>query len=164
VSLRKSPGPTPALLASNGRNAKKSTGPRTARGKAWSRLNHMRNGRRSPVYFGLVTSLFNAPPGWAGATAQALLSSKLVVHPLFTEVAEICAQAEIHIGNESRWETSRRDEIEKRNSFFNVRSRNVIENKRRYDHLPENKATFLRHFAEFCRNRQLFCHFSHDAG
>ncbi|MGD0223598.1 MAG: hypothetical protein ABSF71_14795, partial [Terriglobia bacterium] len=55
----------PALLASNRRNAKKSTGPRTARGKAWS--------------------------------------SKLAVHPLFTELAEICARAEIDIGNESRW-------------------------------------------------------------
>ncbi|MGC9997175.1 MAG: hypothetical protein ABSE79_17795 [Terriglobia bacterium] len=103
MSLRKSPILAPALLASNRRNAKKSTGPRTARGKAWSRLNHMREGWRSPEYISLITALFNAPPGRAGAMAQALLSSKLAVHPLFTELAEICARAEIDIGNESRW-------------------------------------------------------------
>ena len=38
MSLRKSPWMTPALLASNRRNAKESTGPQTLRGKAWSRL------------------------------------------------------------------------------------------------------------------------------
>ncbi len=103
MSLRKSPCLTPALLASNWRNAKKSTGPRTARGKASSRLNHMRNGRHLPEYLSLVTSLFNAPPGRVGATAQALLSSKRVAHFLFTEIAEICAQAEIDIDNERRW-------------------------------------------------------------
>jgi hypothetical protein len=48
VSLRKSPTLTPALLAANRRNAKKSTGPRTARGKAWSRLNSLRHGCHSP--------------------------------------------------------------------------------------------------------------------
>jgi hypothetical protein len=103
VSLRKSPILTPALLASNRRNAKKSTGPRTARGKAWSRLNHMREGSRSPEYLRLVTGLLSAPPGRVEATAQAVLSSKLAVHPLFTELAEISVQAEIDLCNESRW-------------------------------------------------------------
>jgi hypothetical protein len=51
MSLRKSRTLTPALLASNRRNAKKSTGPRTAQGKAWSRLNRLRNEWRCvPVY------------------------------------------------------------------------------------------------------------------
>ena len=50
MSLRKSPTLTLALLASNRRNAKKSTGPRTARGKAWSWLNRFRDGMRSMEY------------------------------------------------------------------------------------------------------------------
>ena len=39
MSLRKSPTLTPALLTARRQNTKKSRGPRTARGKAWSRLN-----------------------------------------------------------------------------------------------------------------------------
>ena len=35
---------SPRKAASNRRNAAKSTGPRTARGKAWSRLNAMKHG------------------------------------------------------------------------------------------------------------------------
>ena len=47
MSLRKSPTRTPALLAANRANARKSTGPRTARGKSFVRLNALRHGRRS---------------------------------------------------------------------------------------------------------------------
>ncbi len=106
MSLRKSPCLTPALLASNRRNAKKSTGPRTARGKAWSQLNHMREGSRSPEYLRLVTALLNAPPGRVEATAEALLSSRLAVHPLFTELAEISVQVEVDMVNAERWRQS----------------------------------------------------------
>lgn len=45
--LCKSPLPTPAALAARRANALKSTGPRTARGKAWSCLNALRHGRRA---------------------------------------------------------------------------------------------------------------------
>lgn len=103
MSLRKSPCLTPALLASNRRNSQKSSGPRTALGKAWSRLNHVREGRRSPEYISLITALFNAPPGRVEAMAQVLLSSKLAVHPLFTEFAQICVRAETSMSNESKW-------------------------------------------------------------
>jgi hypothetical protein len=90
-------------LASNRRNAKKSTGPRTARGKAWSRLNHLQHGGRSPEYLSLVTALLDAPPGRMTVMAQALLASKAARHPLFTEIAEISVQAEIDVCNQSRW-------------------------------------------------------------
>ncbi len=109
MSLRKSPTLTPALLASNRRNAKKSTGPRTARGKAWSRLNPLRNGGRSREYIRLFDALVDAQPGFVGVTAQALLSSKLALHPLFREIAEISVQAEIDMCNESRWKPAHRD-------------------------------------------------------
>ncbi len=68
MSLRKSPTLTPALLASNRQNAKQSTGPRTAQGKAWSRLNHMRHGAYSPEYINFVEALLDAPPGRHGAS------------------------------------------------------------------------------------------------
>lgn len=102
MSLRKSPTLTSTLLASNRRNAKKSTGPRTSRGKAWSRLNRLRGGWRSPEYISLIKALLDAPPGRVEATAQALLSSTPAPHPVFREIAEIIVQAEIDIRNESR--------------------------------------------------------------
>jgi hypothetical protein len=103
MSLRRSPTLTPALLAANRRNAKKSTGPRTARGKAWSRLNRLRNGARSPEDISFLNALLDAPPGQMRLTAQALLLSKQAHHPLFMEIAAMSVQAGIDICNESQW-------------------------------------------------------------
>jgi hypothetical protein len=102
MSLRKSPTLTPGLLESQRRNAQKSTGPRTARGKAWVRLNHLRHGAHSSEYRSFVEALLNAPPGRVGVTAQALLASKLAPHPMFREIAEISIQAEIELCQEHR--------------------------------------------------------------
>ncbi len=44
MSLRKSPTRSPALLAANRANARNSTGPRTARGKAQVTLNALKQG------------------------------------------------------------------------------------------------------------------------
>jgi len=97
MSLRKSSTLTAALLASNRQNARKSTGPRTAQGKAWSRLNRMRHGAYSPEYIIFCNALFYAPPGpdWVGLTAQALLASKPVRHPVLVEIAEMFVRVEI---------------------------------------------------------------------
>lgn len=103
MSLRKSPTLTPALLASNRRNAKKSTGPRTAQGKAWSRLNRLRKGERSQELMDLVMALLCAPPGRMRETAQFLLDSKPAPHPLFVEAAEVGLQADLGIGRELEW-------------------------------------------------------------
>src|SRR5271157_148068 len=62
MSLRKSPILTPARLAANRRNALKSTGPRTAAGKAWSRLNGLRSGLRSLAYQEFLRALVEAEP------------------------------------------------------------------------------------------------------
>ncbi|MGD1101199.1 MAG: hypothetical protein ABSA59_03950 [Terriglobia bacterium] len=83
MSLGKSPTLTPALITSNRCNAKKSTGPQAARGKAWSRLNGLQSGWRSPEYISFFEALLYALPCQVGLTAQALLSSKHVLHPLF---------------------------------------------------------------------------------
>ena len=120
MPLRKSPILAPALLASNGRHAKKSTGPRTALGKAWSRLNHLREGSRSPEYLRLITALLNAPPGRVEATAQALVQTGCS-----SSVRR--ARWNRHPGGgrhsqRKEMETSRRGEIEKKEFLF-VRSK-----------------------------------------
>jgi len=50
VSLRKSPTRTPAMLAANRANARKSTGPRTPEGKAQVALRRLLHGRYSPNF------------------------------------------------------------------------------------------------------------------
>ena len=172
MSLRKSPCLTTALLAANRRNAKKFAGPRTARGKAWSRLNHLRNGWRSPEYLRLVTALVNAPPGRVEATAQAFLSSKMAIHPLFAEFTEIAAQTEIKKGNQRRWRRAGRDDREKRILFYTFEAGMSMKTNDRMTICPRKKrhlyTTFghltqtNRYFAEFCRRRQLFCPFLSD--
>ncbi|MGA2985456.1 MAG: hypothetical protein ABSG32_16715 [Terriglobia bacterium] len=108
MSLRKSPTLTPALLASNRANAKKSTGPRTAPGKAWSRLNHLRNGTRSAEFISFVNILLDAPPGRVDLMAQALLASTPARHPLFTEMAELSVQTEMDMCKGRTWQRGRR--------------------------------------------------------
>jgi hypothetical protein len=54
---------TPARLAASRRNALKSTGPRTPRGKAQSRMNLLRGGGRSSAYRNLLRAMVEAPPG-----------------------------------------------------------------------------------------------------
>jgi hypothetical protein len=49
MSLRKPFMLTPARIEANRRDAQKSTGPRTARGKVWSGINAGRDGGRSPL-------------------------------------------------------------------------------------------------------------------
>ncbi len=103
MALRKSPTLTPALLAANRRNAQKSTGPRTARGKVWSRLNGFRTGARSRLYLDLWPALLYAPPCRVAETARALLTPEELAHPQLAQVVEICVEAEIAIVREARW-------------------------------------------------------------
>jgi hypothetical protein len=99
---------TPALVASHCRNAKKSTGPRAARGKAWSRLNRLRNGWRWREFFISLKAVLDAPPGQVELTAQALLASRQAHHPVFSEIAEMSVQTENDICNGSRWSRAER--------------------------------------------------------
>ena len=118
MSLRKSPTLTPTLLASNRNNAKKSTGPRTAQGKAKSRLNRLRHGRRSPEFLGLLNALMEAPPGRVVATARALLASHSMQHPLILDTVAMSIQVEREMCEERQW--IRTEEQQKKNSFFST--------------------------------------------
>ena len=82
MSLRRSPRLTPALLAANRRNAQKSTGPRTAGGKARARLNRLRHGRHSPLFSRFRTAL-RENPSRSRWVSQSLLKLEDTRHPLF---------------------------------------------------------------------------------
>jgi hypothetical protein len=93
---------TPARLAANRRNALKSTGPRTARGKAQSRMNALRSGWSSPTYRHLRFALLEAPPFSVDETAQAILTPEQAAHPKFAELVGIFRQAEIEVAAQAR--------------------------------------------------------------
>jgi hypothetical protein len=63
----------------------------------------MRHGAYSPEYINFFEALLDAPPGRMAATAQALLDSRVALHPLFVEIAEMFVRVEIDICEESRW-------------------------------------------------------------
>jgi len=89
LSLRRSPRRTAAFLAANRRNAKKSTGPRTARGKAQSRLNGLRSGARSELYNGLFYAVATGRPGLFETTAAACVTPEMAAHPLFAGTVQM---------------------------------------------------------------------------
>src|SRR5271163_4099481 len=97
MSLRRSPTRTPAFLEANRRNAQKSTGPRTRRGKAHSSLNALRQGLRSRAYGNLWLELFDAPPCSVDCTAAAILTPQQAAHPLFAEAVDQFREAEIGV-------------------------------------------------------------------
>jgi hypothetical protein len=94
MSLRKSPTMTPARLAANRLNALKSTGPRTARGKAQSRLNALRSGTRSPFYLRMMDLFLGAKPNTLERMATAILTRQQARHPLFAEAVEMFRKLE----------------------------------------------------------------------
>ena len=93
MSLRKSPTMTPAWIEAHLRNARKSTGPRTARGKAPSRMSRLKLGTRSAFHRRLLALLY-ASPCWVVAAALASLAPEQLRHPLFAGDMEIAHEAE----------------------------------------------------------------------
>ena len=102
MSLRKSPTRTPAFLEANRRNARKSTGPCTRRGKAQSCLNRLKTGERSRVYRGLWYALLHAPPCAVERTARALLTRERAAHPVFAELVDLFRWAESMVAMDER--------------------------------------------------------------
>ena len=94
MSLRKSPTMTPARLEANRRNARKSTGPRTAQGKSQSRLNSLREGNRSALRRDAVMAFLEAPPCSVEEVALAILTPARTSHPLFADIVEIARWTE----------------------------------------------------------------------
>jgi hypothetical protein len=87
---------TPARRAANRRNAQQSTGPRTARGKAQSRLNGLRHGCCSPAYRQFWLCLFEAPPGTPVATTVCnMLTPEQSCHPVYADLIDVHFEMEM---------------------------------------------------------------------
>jgi hypothetical protein len=84
---------TPARIEANRRNARKSAGHRTARGKARLRFNALKNGRHSRHYQDLRMALVFAPP-CAVLGSQQFLTPEMARHQLFAEALETAIWAE----------------------------------------------------------------------
>ena len=95
MSLRKSPTLTPALLAACRRNARKSTGPRTAQGKANTRMNALREAGRSRLFREFAQALFYAPPGGVQWAVRELLTPDLARLGYFAKHAELMMEADL---------------------------------------------------------------------
>ena len=81
---------TPARRAAHRRNAQKSTGPRTARGKAQSRLNGLRHGFCSPAYRQFWLALLEAPPGYPVAkTVVDMLTPEQSCQPVYADLIDV---------------------------------------------------------------------------
>ena len=90
MSLLKPRVVTPARLAANRRNAQQSTGPRSARGKAQSRLNGLRHGFCSPAYRQFWRALLEAPPGYpVGNTVCTLLTPEESCHSVYANLIDV---------------------------------------------------------------------------
>ena len=87
---------TPARRAAQRRNAEKSTGPRTARGKAQSRLNGLRHGFCSPLYRQFWLALLEAPPGHPVAnTVRTMLTPAESCHPVYADLIDVHFEIEM---------------------------------------------------------------------
>jgi hypothetical protein len=95
MSLRKSPVMTAARLAAHRANALKSTGPKTARGKSWSRLNGLKRGGRSRLFLSFMTTMFCAPPYSVEETAAGILTPEQASHPRYAEMLDLFRDAEM---------------------------------------------------------------------
>jgi hypothetical protein len=131
MSLRKSPTMTEARLEANRRSAKKSTGPRTAAGKARSRMNGFRHGMRSPEYVKLLTALCDAAPGAVLRAGERCLTAVQRTHPAYMELVELFKEVERQmmeplypVRQTVGWRGSLAKKVEERNHYD--RSLNVI--------------------------------------
>jgi hypothetical protein len=89
MSLLKARIITPARRAANRRNAQKSTGPRSTRGKAPPRLNGLRHGFCSPAYRQFRLALLEARPGYpVPTTVRTMLTPEESCHPVFADLID----------------------------------------------------------------------------
>jgi hypothetical protein len=139
MSLRKSLTLTPALLAANRRNARKSTGPRTTRGKAQARLKGLGRGPRSRFYYDFMMLLMETPPDELHKTVQTILTPEEADSSLFKGLIRTIQQADFELVMDLR--KAYRMGGGKGDFNADVRSRNVIENKGRH---PEYPAMWLK--------------------
>ena len=94
MSLRKPPTLTPARLAAHRRNALKSTGPHSTRGKAQPRLNGLRRGEGARLYHDVMMLLMETPPHPLEHTLRIILTPKEMRSRLFRGLAGMIHEAD----------------------------------------------------------------------
>jgi hypothetical protein len=151
MSLRKSPTMTPARIEANRRNARKSTGPRTARGKAYSRMNSLRTGEHSPLYRELMMALFDAPPCAVDQTARAILTPQQAAHPLFAEIVDMFRQAERETAEESR--RLARPTARRKNSYLPTAEAGMLSKAKEFDTAGRHEGSLP---GQACENKEFF--------
>ncbi len=130
MSLRKSPTLTPALLAACRGNAQKSTGPRTAQGKAQVRMNALRRGGRSQLLRGFLRAMLYAPPGGVEGVVRRMLTPDLARQKAFATWAQCGIEAELPERERGRRILASCRRPKKRDSLLSCdQSGNMIENK-----------------------------------
>ncbi|MGO8792717.1 MAG: hypothetical protein ACLQVL_35745 [Terriglobia bacterium] len=93
MPLRTSPALTPAMLEANRRNARKSTDPRTARGKAQTGMDALRTGEHLRLRRDLWVALLCAPRRLVEPLVRAMVTPQMAWNPIFRELAETVIQA-----------------------------------------------------------------------
>ena len=84
-----------ARLAVHRRNAKRSAGPRTARGKAFSGMNSLAARSRSPHFCAPFFALPDASPGVSvDRVPEMFLTSEPASHPTFAELTDLVHDVE----------------------------------------------------------------------
>lgn len=91
----KSPKLTLRKLAANRANGKKSTGPRTAPGKARSRFNGLAHGWRSKTGKAILSAMWSAPPGHLRDTLDRVLTPGERNHPCFRRFIEVVCRVPV---------------------------------------------------------------------
>ena len=97
MSLRKPPDITRAMVEANRRNARRSTGPKSAAGKARSRLNSLRHARRSKEYSSFVSALIMAEPYAILRSPKSFLTPAQADHQAFADLFHGFLQAEVQL-------------------------------------------------------------------
>jgi hypothetical protein len=102
MSLRKTPNLTPARFEAHRRNALKSTGPRTARGKAPSRVNSLRSWGPARFMHDLCLMRLDARPCSMDRGARAQLTPEQSVRPFLAETVDMFREIESAVVREQK--------------------------------------------------------------
>ena len=128
MSLLKPRPMTPARIAACRRNALKSTGPRTERGKIQSSLNALRTGSYSPTYLMLFRGFLEAPGVPVDEIAQILLTPEEARHPVFADRVEFLREVELEMASNLKRPYRRRKVLTRLGDSKLTRSGELIEN------------------------------------
>jgi len=129
MPLRKPYGSAFARLAANRRKVRKSTSPRSARGRVQSRLNRLWDGSRSRFFQDLRWMFMDGPPAAVAGTARTTMTPELAKHPLFAELGRIFCRAGVEVALTRR--TLREERSAQKDCFYANEATKSMKTRRR---------------------------------